>query len=104
MISITDELQGYLHSKSYRYITLKKEMKKVCCASPPIPMVKIGRPKDIEDYHIETINDIQIYVHKGLQYRRPYLNVGLRKFFRFYEVYAYDPESICFCSGEKGHL
>ena len=99
-IYITDELKIYLKKKSHTSIVLENIMKRVCCASPLLPSVRVGKVTNIDNYHIKDIDGIRVYVHKGIKYAREVLKIDVRKFLFVYEIHVSDPATKCFCSGQ----
>lgn len=63
--------------------------------------MRVGKPRNGEAYALHEINGINVYIHKGIKYAKNLLKIDVRKFLFIYEVYVYDPETVCFCSGDK---
>jgi len=61
--------------------------------------VKTGKPKKVTDYHQITSGGLNIYVHHDVNYNKKNLSIGVRKYLFITEVYVYDPETVCLCSG-----
>jgi hypothetical protein len=61
--------------------------------------VKVGEPAVPELYHQRRIDGIVVYLHKDIVYSKAALCISYRKWLLFSEIFVYDPETICLCSG-----
>ena len=98
-ITLTSHLNEYLQKKKINALTLDHPMKKVCCAGPPLPTVKTGKPSEPSAFDELTIDGISIFWQRSLQYSKPALCISLRSFLLMKNVFVYDPDTVCLCSG-----
>ena len=98
-IIITDNLKSYIREKKEDNITLNLPMRKVCCAGPYLPTVRLGKPKTVDDFDEIVIDGIHIFKNKKIKYSKPNLHISVRKFVFIKEIYVFDPDTVCICSG-----
>lgn len=98
-ITVTDKLKSYLMDKNEKNITLNLPMRKFCCAGPYLPAVRLGKPKKTDEFSLVEIDDVTVYINKKIRYSKPKLNISLRQFMLMKEVYVFDPDTVCICSG-----
>ncbi|MFA9422189.1 MAG: CC/Se motif family (seleno)protein [Sedimentibacter sp.] len=98
-IILTDNLKSFINEKKEDHITLSLPMKKVCCAGPYLPAVKLGRPKNKHEFDELVIDGVHIYKNKKIKYSKPRLHISARKFLFMKEIFVFDPDTICNCSG-----
>ncbi|MEN1759068.1 CC/Se motif family (seleno)protein [Anoxynatronum sibiricum] len=98
-IMLTNHLKQYLSQKKITAVTLDRQMKKVCCAGPPLPSVKAGKPRDQTDFECFIVEHVSIYWHRKIKYSKPTLCISVRTFLLMKNIFVYDPDTVCLCSG-----
>lgn len=83
-INIDQKAKEYIESKSSDKsinITINKVRSGWCESSEP--SVKMGKPYNIDSFHSYEVDDIQVFVQKGIIARHNEINVGINKILIF---------------------
>lgn len=82
-ITIDRELKEYVKKKKIRYINVELVRTGVCWGAGTLPEVRIGRPEHIDEFDVHKVEDLFIYVHKGVHSKEGRLHFKYSKFLFF---------------------
>lgn len=68
MFSVSDKARDYILSKSTSVYVDGVGGTAVCCGSIKLePSIRLGKPINAENYNIEEINQVKVYIPKGFE-------------------------------------
>lgn len=83
MITISDEAKEYIRAKGNILQIIVFNKMSLCCGRIALgPSLTLRKPKDTENYNLERINEIDVYIPKDFHSPNP-LSIELQKLFSF---------------------
>jgi hypothetical protein len=83
MITISDEAKDYIKQNGSILKLIAFNKMSLCCGRIALePSLSLGKPKDAENYILEKINEIDVYIPKNFHSPNPF-RIELKKILAF---------------------